>query len=730
MSLVLCAVAMLVHLLLAGLVLHRAPRKTVNQVFAVLLMLFFLWDLAELLILLCGPHPHLVRLLFTPVATLPYGLALFIALFPRPVGGAPILDTQRRGLALFAPVLVLLGLIWTGRLPETVITMTGALGVTLGAWSSVGKGIVVGYLALALYTLSRANASPKTGLQEQRLKYVIAGLVLPAAAGGVLLALARWFLGGDAGLTVYPYGVFPFLGLMMAGLIGYAILKYNLLGVDALISIGVVYTLLTAMLAGIMELVENGMQSVLELPGLVATIVSTLAIAATFSPIKNAIQRFVDHRFGRKPFDPSEVLRNVVADMRAAEAPPAVLARALAGARSILEFGGAAIVLTDGRTARYPDDASAPELPTGFTVLDPWPPFDDIEALAEALETEGRAEAAAWFNAAVTAGFRHVLPLRDRGTIVGAWFMTPKGGRLPYPPAELSLAAALADEIAPTLRGLHLVGQLIEKDRDLQELAWTRRLYQQMQPPGNLDRVADLPARFHSALSPTIKGDLLDIWQPAPDRALCTLNDAFGQGLPAALTLHLVRACVRTLGPEAPLVTHLDAIARSLREARDEGLGVALTLVGIAAAPAGATAAPRVRLVNAGNPAPWWWHGGRAERIGVAGKPLGAKPDVKTRADDGLAPLATAGAGNTETTLAISAYDVLLITTNGLLSAIAPDRREETGDRLVGEILAQHAPDGPTACHQALLAAVATNLGNQAHDDDITFLLLAGPPPA
>ena len=103
-------------------------------------------------------------------------------------------------------------------------------------------------------------------------------MVLPAAGGALFLLLGRFFF-GLPGQTIYVFGIFPALGVVMATLLGYAILKYQLMDINMIFSIGLVYTLMTALLVGGLEIFQNLLQNYLEITGTLATIFSTLVLA-------------------------------------------------------------------------------------------------------------------------------------------------------------------------------------------------------------------------------------------------------------------------------------------------------------------------------------------------------------------------------------------------------------------------------------------------------------------
>ncbi len=179
-------------------------------------------------------------------------------------------------------------------------------------WSLVGPMMFVGGLGAVISLLIRYRRA--RGDERQQIKWF---------ASAVTLTLVWIIVFGQSAKSGLP-GV---LVALSASLVipsipiatGIAILRYRLYDIDRLINRTLVYGSLTAMLALVYFGGVTATQAVLpqavlqtltgqeKLPQL-AIVVSTLAIAALFTPLRRRLQSFIDRRFYRRKYDARKTL--------------------------------------------------------------------------------------------------------------------------------------------------------------------------------------------------------------------------------------------------------------------------------------------------------------------------------------------------------------------------------------------------------------------------------------
>lgn len=153
-------------------------------------------------------------------------------------------------------------------------------------------------------------------IERQQIKFLaLFGAILAAGTilGFIVYPLITGSLMFNRADNLFSLVFFFSMSLFPSLAIGVAVLRYRLWDLDIIIRRTLVYTILT----GILTLVYFG--SVVLLQNLftlftkqvqppIATVLSTLAIAALFTPFRRLIQTFIDQRFYRQKYDAEKVL--------------------------------------------------------------------------------------------------------------------------------------------------------------------------------------------------------------------------------------------------------------------------------------------------------------------------------------------------------------------------------------------------------------------------------------
>jgi hypothetical protein len=127
----------------------------------------------------------------------------------------------------------------------------------------------------------------------------------------ILVALA---LPGGASYQTFPAGpIFLISGIALTQVaVGVAILKYRLYDIDLLINRTLVYGSLTLVLAAVyfagVALLQASFRALTGQDSPLAVVLSTLAIAALFNPLRGRIQSAIDQRFYRSKYDAGRIL--------------------------------------------------------------------------------------------------------------------------------------------------------------------------------------------------------------------------------------------------------------------------------------------------------------------------------------------------------------------------------------------------------------------------------------
>ncbi len=185
------------------------------------------------------------------------------------------------------------------RLPmtnPTGIYMSGQIRWALdSAWALALLSLPLGLFALIL------RARNATGQERQQLKWLgyFGGMILILLPVGIFAGDAF----GDAGGNLLLGAVI----LILPAGAAIAILRHKLYDIDIIIRRTLQYVLLTGLLAlvyfGSVVLLQTLTENLLGQQSQFVIVISTLAIAALFNPLRIRIQDFIDRRFFRKKYN-------------------------------------------------------------------------------------------------------------------------------------------------------------------------------------------------------------------------------------------------------------------------------------------------------------------------------------------------------------------------------------------------------------------------------------------
>jgi len=302
----------LLYFLIGAFVFVRRPSNLAAQV------LFFLGT---------------VRLVMALILVIPFTLADFGDTFA--LTAVALLGYYIWGILLF-PTLLLLSLVfprpkWPFRthplltlvflyLIEAVILLFVG-GISAEAGASVGFGLVAVFGLLTVISIIHTLITER-GDAVARAQIMWVGLGVALVAGFQFLEnVAGFFMGGATGAPPWWVNlIYLFVNLALPITVAIAILRYRLFDIDVIIRRTLVYGALTVTLAavyfGLVTLLQALFTAISNQNSTISIVISTLLIAALFTPLRRRIQRDIDRRFYRKKYDAQKTLEAFSAQIR------------------------------------------------------------------------------------------------------------------------------------------------------------------------------------------------------------------------------------------------------------------------------------------------------------------------------------------------------------------------------------------------------------------------------
>ena len=249
-----------------------------------------------------------------------FGPFIFLALL-FPDGRLP--SSRWRPFAWFVALVVAAGTVAVALWPETAARfdpVSNPLGIEVAMEVINPMETILYALALVAAASLVVRLRRSKGAERQQVKWFAYAVVMLATSTTLAYVVSEALDVGWLGWVSSILVIASLVGLPVA--MSVAILRYRLYEIDLLINRTLVYGALTAMLAALYfggvattEAIFRALTGQEEQPQL-AIVVSTLAIAALFNPLRRRIQSFIDRRFYRKKYDARKSLEAFSARLR------------------------------------------------------------------------------------------------------------------------------------------------------------------------------------------------------------------------------------------------------------------------------------------------------------------------------------------------------------------------------------------------------------------------------
>ena len=377
-----------------------------------------------------------------------------------------------------------------------------------------------------------------TPLAQQQIRVILWGSLLAFIPIGVwMFAPLFGFL-----LSWNPIFFLPLL-LFFPLSIGIAIARYRLWDIDVLINRTLVYGVLTILLGfiyfGTVVILQSGFERITRAESPYIAVISTLAIALLFNPLRKRTQIWIDQRFFRKKYDALRAIESFAETLRHEVDLDHLTNSLLTLVKDTVspQFAELCSCIGQGEDADISlknDDPLVDVLHRSRDGVD----LDHLDIESASLDTLRRK------------GIVLVVPVVSQGELVGLLSLGPHAGETPYSLDDRYLLSALASRVAPALRIVQMIRQ--ERldalaDQHLVNELRVARLIQHTLLPQELPELPGWYIAGHYQPAREVGGDFYDVIELSNGRLGVVIGDATGKGVPAAMVMAAARGIVRSM---------------------------------------------------------------------------------------------------------------------------------------------------------------------------------------
>ncbi|MFH1679702.1 MAG: GAF domain-containing SpoIIE family protein phosphatase, partial [Candidatus Eisenbacteria bacterium] len=395
--------------------------------------------------------------------------------------------------------------------------------------------------------------------EDPRMRKKLSGVLLGTTAALLPIGVYSVLRQVNTGVGAHWAPILMLLLVLLPLSFGHAIVRYRLLDFEFILKRSILYGLLTAFLATVylvlVDLVSRVLRSAFGESDILATLLSLFFIALLFSPVREAIQGWVDRTFYREKYEHRKTLHEFSAALTTILDRETLLRLLVDRISESLHIPTVAVFLRDPRAEGLVLRAStgAGALPAGKALFagtegTGWPAF--LREQAGVLPVERfAARGSGWLTESERARLRELdaallLPLVSGEETVGVISLGRKRSGELYSHEDRQLLKTLANHAALAIENSELHHDMIEKERMKRELRLAREIQLGFLPrrPPELPEVSigatNMPCR-------EIGGDYYDFLITRPRGLGIAVADATGHGVPAALLMANLQATFR-----------------------------------------------------------------------------------------------------------------------------------------------------------------------------------------
>ena len=615
-------------------------------------------------------------------------------------------------------------------------------GVSFTTWPLVFPVLIlVGWAGSGVFAQVYRYLNVSSPVQRQQAKWAVLGLtaavvgpfayflpfvIIPSLSDGGTSNLFYQRLGSEYFTLALLFrlvslGVFALALVIFPLFLAIAILRYRLWDIGVVVNRTLVYGGMTSSLVviyfGSVVLLQLAFKEITDRGGPLAIVISTLAIAALFQPVRRRAQGFIDRRFYRRKYDAAQTVAAFSARLRDEVDLSRLSQELVEVVEETMEPDHVSLWLREPGRQIVGGDGGAPQAADAPVVA--WPRQPAVEAVEIAPNdpvvayfqgAEGVVEIdklhldSAGVGALREAGVKMVVPLVSQGELVGLLNLGSRLSQQEYSTDDHKLLTDLATQAAPAVWVAQLVRQQQDeaqaRERIEQELR-IARFIQQTLLPKDVPTIKGWHLAAHYQPAREVGGDFYDFFDLPGGRLGLVVGDVTDKGVPAALIMATTRTIVRSAAER------FASPGQVLQRANDLILpdipaNMFVTCLYAVLDPASG----RLQYANAGHDLPYLRCGRGVEEFRATGMPLGLMPGMTYE----------------EKEIEMVPGECVLLYSDGLVEAHNP-QREMFGFPRLQEMMTKHP--GGASLIEFLLGELKEFTGaGWEQEDDVTLVTL------